>query len=344
MGEAVLPDQSDEGLDQGIAMTFQGLIRSAGEEPARNLFLVRFVPGVDPERAIAELADVTGAYTVPTQRPTDLVNFGRVDDLPAVAAALVACVAAAALAHALVTSTRRRRRDMALLKGLGFTGRQIAATVAWQATTIAVFSLAVGLPLGVALGRWLWILVADRLGVVAETVVSRPALLLLDPGHAARRDPRRPPTCPGSGPPAPSRRAPSRVTHMPLNPADTADKDPLVTVLSPPLTAAEAALPDTATPPGRGHTARIVGGSSRWLQPASVLTAVGLARLGRRWCWRLRGRRHAAARRVGRRGAHPRPSARPAAAGTDRPRRDRCRRAGARRRRRRRRRLDRSWS
>ena len=69
-------------------------------------------------------------------------------------AGLLALLAAAALAHLLVTSVRRRRRDLAILKSLGFVRGQVSAAVAWQATTVALLALAVGLPLGVALGRW----------------------------------------------------------------------------------------------------------------------------------------------------------------------------------------------
>jgi ABC-type lipoprotein release transport system permease subunit len=80
------------------------------------------------------------------------------------------------LAHLLVTSVRRRRRDLAVLKTLGFARRQVSATVIWQATTLAGLAVLVGLPLGVAAGRWAWMPVADRLGVVPVSVV--PALVL----------------------------------------------------------------------------------------------------------------------------------------------------------------------
>ena len=46
-------------------------------------------------------------------------------------------LAVAALGHTLVSSIRRRRRDLATLKTLGFTRGQVSATVAWQATTFA---------------------------------------------------------------------------------------------------------------------------------------------------------------------------------------------------------------
>jgi predicted lysophospholipase L1 biosynthesis ABC-type transport system permease subunit len=65
----------------------------------------------------------------------------------------------------------RRRRDLAILKTLGFTRGQAAQTVAWQATTFALLAGLVGLPLGVAGGRWAWRLVAAQLGVAAGPVV-----------------------------------------------------------------------------------------------------------------------------------------------------------------------------
>ena len=64
-----------------------------------------------------------------------------------------------------------------MLKTLGFVRRQVSAAVAWQATTVALVALAAGLPLGVALGRWTWTLLIDRIGLGAEPVTPWPALL-----------------------------------------------------------------------------------------------------------------------------------------------------------------------
>jgi hypothetical protein len=36
---------------------------------------------------------------------------------------------------------------------------------------MAVVGLAAGIPLGIALGRWLWVLVAEHLGTVPRTVI-----------------------------------------------------------------------------------------------------------------------------------------------------------------------------
>ena len=65
-----------------------------------------------------------------------------------------------ALGLTLTASVRRRRRDLAPLKALGFTQRQLSAAIAWQSTVAAVTGVVVGTPLGIVIGRQLWILFA----------------------------------------------------------------------------------------------------------------------------------------------------------------------------------------
>ncbi len=74
----------------------------------------------------------------------------------------------ATVAHILVTSIRRRRRDLAVLKTLGFVRGQVSATIAWQATVLIALALLMGLPLGVVAARSVWTLFAGRLGVVPD--------------------------------------------------------------------------------------------------------------------------------------------------------------------------------
>jgi predicted lysophospholipase L1 biosynthesis ABC-type transport system permease subunit len=58
-----------------------------------------------------------------------------------------------------------------VLRTLGFVRRQVGWTLAVQATAVSVVGLVVGLPLGVALGRSGWNLVASGLSVVRQPVV-----------------------------------------------------------------------------------------------------------------------------------------------------------------------------
>ncbi len=104
------------------------------------------------------------------------MNFGRADAAPAVVAGAMALVAVATLVHALVTTVRRRRRDLAVLRTLGFTGRQVLATVTWQATALVAAATIVARPAGVAVGRWSWLLFAGELEVVGRPITPAAAL------------------------------------------------------------------------------------------------------------------------------------------------------------------------
>lgn len=140
-------------------------------------FLVDLDPAADRDAALARLEqDFPGTVLRPTM-PNDLENLRRVQRLPALVAGLVALVALGTLANALVVAVRRRRRDLALLATIGFRRRQLAATVGWQATTLALLSLAIGVPLGIAAGRLVWRLVVDGVGPHLDPTV--PALALL---------------------------------------------------------------------------------------------------------------------------------------------------------------------
>jgi hypothetical protein len=101
---------------------------------------------------------------------------------PGLLAGLVALLALGTVTHALVTSVRRRGRDLAILKTLGFERIQVSQTVAWQATTFALLATLVGVPLGIAGGRWAWRLVADQLGVASGPVVSPASVLAIAAG------------------------------------------------------------------------------------------------------------------------------------------------------------------
>ena len=94
---------------------------------------------------------------------------------------MLALGALASLVHALAVGRRRLRRELAVLRSIGFSGRQVAAAVVAQAVALTGAGLAVGLPLGIAAGRWLWLLFADELGVVGDPVTSIPFLVAAVP-------------------------------------------------------------------------------------------------------------------------------------------------------------------
>ena len=111
----------------------------------------------------------------------NLAGYDRVNSTPLVLAGLLAVLALGTTAHGLVTATNRRRRDLAMLKTFGCTRRQLSAVVAWQATTVGIIALAIGVPLGVVAGRRLWILLADRLGTLPDPVTPILAVIVAVP-------------------------------------------------------------------------------------------------------------------------------------------------------------------
>jgi ABC-type lipoprotein release transport system permease subunit len=105
------------------------------------------------------------------QRPAEIVNYRTMGDTPALLGAALAVGAVVALGLTLFASVRRRQRDLALLKTLGFTRRQLAATVAWQASIAAILGVIIGVPLGIVIGRELWNRFASALHVVPRPTV-----------------------------------------------------------------------------------------------------------------------------------------------------------------------------
>lgn len=171
VGRAVFPVFGEVGrLGDGVFVGEPGWQRIAGAplDDADSSVLVRLAPGADLGAVVDELGDrlETPVFPITQGRPTDIVNFGRVESTPYVLGAILAALSAATLAHLLASAVRRRRRELAILKTLGFVRGQVRATVAWQATTLVAVALAVGVPLGIAAGRWAWTLFADGLGVV----------------------------------------------------------------------------------------------------------------------------------------------------------------------------------
>ncbi|MFI5034953.1 MAG: ABC transporter permease [Acidimicrobiales bacterium] len=131
---------------------------------------VGIVPGRAGRATLARLQRQFAQTLNVMSVPTNLVNFGQAVDFPLLLGVTLALFGAATLAHLLFVSVARRRRQVALLKVLGFVKRQVLATVGWQALTISVIGIAVGVPLGIGAGQVVWRTFATHLGAVPVAV------------------------------------------------------------------------------------------------------------------------------------------------------------------------------
>jgi ABC-type antimicrobial peptide transport system permease subunit len=133
--------------------------------------MVSVVPGPLGQQDANRYLKNYQSIAAPPATPISLVNFGEAVDFPLIFGVVLAVFGAATLVHLLVVSVARRRREIGLLKVLGFANSQVGSVVAWQATTLAGIGTIVGTPIGVITGRAVWKAFANNLGAVPVSVV-----------------------------------------------------------------------------------------------------------------------------------------------------------------------------
>jgi ABC-type lipoprotein release transport system permease subunit len=166
--EEITPGEGGFVTEAALARLAPPELRAA---TAPQSFLLRFRAGVDEEAAVERLEQDFGGFVVRPLPSDEIDNVTRVSGLPIVLAGLVSILGIGAVIHALTSTVRRRRRELAVLKCLGCLRRQLSVALVWQASALAVVALGVGVPLGVALGRRSWTLTADALGVASGPVI-----------------------------------------------------------------------------------------------------------------------------------------------------------------------------
>jgi predicted lysophospholipase L1 biosynthesis ABC-type transport system permease subunit len=207
---APYPGSDPTGLGTGAVLTLNGLAALDKADPEGDVgtgsafYLVEMKHGVRTTAAALQrklFPHTPGSAAVfGPQRPNDALSYDRLERTPTALAALLVLLGAGTAVHLLVTSVRRRRRELAVLKTVGYTRRQVTGTVMTQASILAGLALIVGMPLGVVAGRWLWFVTASWLGIaeqvalplVALTAVAAACLLgtnlvALVPGRSAAR-------------------------------------------------------------------------------------------------------------------------------------------------------------
>lgn len=155
----------------------------AGVPPAAGLASLQRIAAATTKEYNADPASGGGQFAVVSvQQPAEIVNYRAMGATPAILAAALAVSAVAGLGLILVASVRRRRRDLAVLRTLGFVERQLGAVVSWQSSVVALVGAVVGVPIGVILGQALWSAFARAIDAVAEPSVPGVQLVLVGIG------------------------------------------------------------------------------------------------------------------------------------------------------------------
>lgn len=177
VGNGLLPAIGDLDPTKVALFTPAGLRAVDGQSQGAYLWF----DDDSPDDEATRWAEQRVGPTVGPTPPPVIRNLADIDRMPLLLAVFVGLLAVAALVHTTVTTVRWRRRDLAVLRVLGFSGRQMRSTVAWQARVPVLLGLLVGVPVGVAIGRWTWVLVARGPGAPEDAIVPAVAVVLLVP-------------------------------------------------------------------------------------------------------------------------------------------------------------------
>ncbi len=151
-------------------------------DPGPNAILVRLAPSVSAateQRSLASMvnslnrleAGSAGIISFTDIRPAEITDYQAMGAAPLILAVGLSTGAVVALTLTLLTSVRRRRRDLALLKALGFTRGQLSAVLSWQSTVSVAIGVVIGVPLGIVFGRAMWVLFAHELFAIPDPTV-----------------------------------------------------------------------------------------------------------------------------------------------------------------------------
>ena len=172
VGRAVFPDFAGAArVGEGAATTLAGIRRLQPDLPS-DVVLVRRTPDAAGADLLEGIKAQRGVNVYLPEKPADLAELDRIGGLPSVLAAGLAGIAVLTVGATLVSSVLRHRRDLAVLKALGFSARQVSASVVWQSNAIALIAIVLGVPLGIVGGELSWRWFAGQLGVPTRPAIS----------------------------------------------------------------------------------------------------------------------------------------------------------------------------
>jgi FtsX-like permease family len=190
VGEALFPGDVHAEFDEGLWLApiqFDAVVPPIGPQGSitdARVVAVRFVPGTSLSKGIGDLHSELGRLASdisPPLLPVELTNLQNVRTLPEVLAAFLGLVAVAALGSVLLSCARRRSHEFAVLRALGMSRGNIRTILNSQGTAIGLFGLAIGIPLGLAVGRLGWRAIAERVPLSELPPLALAAALILIP-------------------------------------------------------------------------------------------------------------------------------------------------------------------
>jgi hypothetical protein len=186
-GVVSLPVSDDGGASStGLLMTGEAAAAlgfagdCSGDASCYGNVAVELRDGADHDAVLARYTSAEGGVTAALPSPPgEVERLTAVEDLPWFLAVFLALLAALAITHSAAAAVRRRRRDLAVLRVLGFTGRQVRSVVTTQVAAISVLGAAVGVVAGVMIGRLVWRGIVDSIPLPFSPATPLAAIALI---------------------------------------------------------------------------------------------------------------------------------------------------------------------
>ena len=119
--------------------------------------------------------------------PGEVQRLTAIENLPRYMAIFLAVLAASAISFGTTMTVRQRRRDLAVLRVLGMTGRHVRSVVAVLVLALTGLGALVGGVLGVVMGRQVWRAVVEDLSLPFSPSVPVVAMVLVPVGRGGAR-------------------------------------------------------------------------------------------------------------------------------------------------------------
>lgn len=173
-GRAIVaaPIYESLGPGEGGAVTAGLMRRIMGDDMTINQFFIALHDSDSLRDTSVALTDrISPSFWFTRADRAGVRSLRNVRQLPFVLVALLGVMAAAALVHRLVTSSRAVRRELAVLRSMGFTDSQFAQSGGAQGAAVSALALIGAVPAGLICASVVWRVIAEYLVVVPRPIV-----------------------------------------------------------------------------------------------------------------------------------------------------------------------------
>lgn len=167
------------GINDGIgqdAMVTMGGLRRLDPAAVASALVANLRPGAPAGSRERVMSNYSAADDGGAEIPGVIGNLANVRSIPYLLAGVLGALAVLTIIHIVLTSVRNRRRDLAVIRVLGADRRRVTSTVHWQVSVFVILPLAIGVPLGLIAGQFVFRAFIDSVGAVNRASFPLPVV------------------------------------------------------------------------------------------------------------------------------------------------------------------------